>query len=150
MYAVRSSLRTQETVMSFEFHLQVAGALQIGLAMLHLFFPRRFQWKEELARLSLLNRQMFLVHTFFVCVILLMIGSLSLFAPQTVLQPTPLSRLVLGGFAIFWALRLIFQWFIYDSRLWRGDLFKTLVHGLLTVVWTYLASVYAAVLLLQH
>jgi hypothetical protein len=136
--------------MSFEFHLRVAGALQIGLAMLHLFFPTRFQWKEELARLSLLNRQMFLVHTFFVCVILLMIGALSLFAPQTVLEPTPLSRLVLGGFAAFWGLRLIFQWFIYDSRLWRGDLFKTFVHGLLTVIWTYLASVYAAVLLFQH
>ena len=136
--------------MSFEFHLRLAGALQIGLAMLHLFFPTRFRWKEELSRLSLLNRQMFLVHTFFVCVILLMIGALSLFAPQTILQPTPLSRLVLGGFATFWVLRLIFQWFIYDSRLWRGDLFKTVVHGLLTVIWTYLASVYAAVLLFRN
>lgn len=41
---------------------------------------------------------------------IVMIGALSLFAPQTVLQPTPLSRLVLGGFAGFWGLRLIFQW----------------------------------------
>lgn len=136
--------------MSMEFHLQVAGALQIGLAMLHLFFPTRFHWKEELSRLSLLNRQMFIVHTFFICLVLVMIGALSLFAPQTVLQRTPLSRLVLAGFTSFWGLRLIFQLLIYDSRLWRGDSFRTIVHGLLTVMWTYLASVYAGVLLFQH
>src|SRR5687767_6423003 len=87
MYPVRSGLRAQEKRMSFEFHLRVAGALQIGLAMLHLFFPTGFRWKEELSRLSLLNRQMFLVHTFFVCVILVMMGTLSLLAPKTLVHP---------------------------------------------------------------
>ena len=60
-----------------EWHLRIAGALQILLALLHLAFPKRFQWKEELARLSPLNRQIFLVHTFFICVVLTLIGALS-------------------------------------------------------------------------
>jgi len=135
--------------MSLEFHLRLAGALQIALAVLHLFFPKRLHWKEELSRLSLLNRQIFIVHTIFICVVLLLFGALSCFAPQALLQPTPLSRLVLGGFASFWGLRLAFQWFVYDSRLWRGNSFNTLVHVLSTALWIYLASVYAGVLLLQ-
>ena len=132
--------------MSLEFHLRLAGALQIALAALHLFFPKRFHWKEELSRLSLLNRQIFLVHTIFICFGLVLMGALSLFAPQSLLQPTPLSRLVLGGFASFWGLRLVFQWLVYDSRLWRGNSFNTLVHTLFTAMWMYLGAVYAGVL----
>ena len=134
---------------TIEFHLYVAGALQIGLAFMHLSFPKQFEWKEELSRLSLLNRQMFLVHTIFICVVILMTGALSLFAPHTLLQPTPLSRLVLAGFASFWGLRLLFQWLVYDMSLWKGDSFKTFVQGLFTLIWIYLTSVYAAALFLQ-
>lgn len=135
--------------MSLEFHLRLAGALQISLAALHLSFPRRFHWKEELSRLSLLNRQIFIVHTIFICVLVVSFGALSLFAPETLLQPTPLSRLVLAGFAGLWGLRLAFQWFVYDSRLWRGNTLNTLVHVLLTALWAYLFAVYLGVLLLQ-
>lgn len=136
--------------MSLELHLRIAGALQIALALLHLDFPKRFRWKEELARLSLLNRQIFLVHTVFICVVLTMIGALSLLAPRTLLEPTSLSRLVLGGFAVFWGLRLVFQWLVYDSRLWRGDSFNTAVHAVLTAIWAYLSAVYAGVLFLTR
>ena len=88
--------------MNYEAQLRIAGAVQIGLALMHLAFPRRFRWDEEMARLSPLNRQMFHVHTLFVCVVLVMIGGLSLFAPAALLEPTSLSRLVLIGFAGFW------------------------------------------------
>jgi hypothetical protein len=135
--------------MKTESYVRVAGALQIALAMAHLFFPKRFNWKEELSRLSLLNRQIFLVHTAFISLMLLMMGSLSLFATETLLRSGRLSRLVLGGFASFWCLRLIFQWFVYDSRLWRGHRFNTLIHFLFTALWLYLAGVYAISLFTQ-
>ena len=132
--------------MTLEWHLRLAGALQIALAALHLAFPRRFHWKEELTRLSLLNRQMFLVHTLFLCVVLVLMGGLSLFAPAALLEATPLSRLVLGGFAVFWGLRLAVQWFVYDASLWRGDRFNTIVHVVFSILWAYLAAVYAGAL----
>lgn len=135
--------------MSPEFHLRLAGALQLALAALHLDFPRRFDWKHELPRLSRLNRQIFVVHTIFIAIVLLMFGGLSLFGSSAFLQPTPLSRLVLGGIAAFWALRLVFQWFVYDSRLWRGNAFNTRVHVLFSVLYLYLSAVYAGVLLQQ-
>lgn len=129
--------------MNLEWHLRIAGALQIALALVHVLFPRRFQWAEELSRLSLINRQMFHVHTLFVCVVLLMIGALSLLAPATLLEPTALARMVLPGFAVFWVLRLYCQWFVYDRTLWRGRRLETVVHALCTVLWIYLAAVYA-------
>jgi hypothetical protein len=150
LHGIRANLRAQKTIMTMEFHLYVAGALQIGLAILHLSFPKRFEWKEELSRLSLLNRQMFLVHTIFVCFVILMTGALSLFAPQALLHPTPLSRLVLGGFAAFWGLRLLFQWLVYDMSLWKGDSFKTFMQAVFTLIWIYLTSVYAAILFFQN
>ena len=45
--------------MSLALHLRVAGAGLIVLALAHVLFPRRFAWREELPRLSLLNRQIF-------------------------------------------------------------------------------------------
>lgn len=132
--------------MNPELHLRIAGAMQILLALLHLDFPRRFRWREELAALSLLSRQMFHVHTFFLCVVLVLFGALSLLAPEALLEPTRLSRLVLGGIAGFWALRLYCQWFVYEPRLWRGRPFETTVHVVFTLVWIYFTVVYAAAL----
>jgi hypothetical protein len=130
-----------------EWHLRVAGALQILLALLHLAFPKRFQWKEELARLSPLNRQIFIVHTFFICLVLVLIGTLSLLAANTLLEPSRLSRLVLGGITLFWALRLLCQFFVYDASLWRGQRFNTVMHGVFSLLWFYLTAVYLGALL---
>jgi hypothetical protein len=136
--------------MTLESQLRLAGALQIALAAMHLAFPKRFQWKDELARLSPLNRQMFLVHTAFICFVLLLFGSLSLLAPHLLLDATPLARFVAGGIAAFWTLRLFAQWFVYDRSLWRGDRFNTTVHVTFSLLWAYLVVVYACALLLQR
>jgi hypothetical protein len=135
--------------MNIEIHLRAAGALQIALAIAHAFFPRHFNWKEELSRLSLLNRQIFLVHTAFICFVLLMMGTLSLLAPQTLLTRTSLSQLVLGGFAGFWGLRFLFQWLVYDWRLWVGNSLNTFMHWLFSALWLYLTAVYATALAFQ-
>jgi hypothetical protein len=133
--------------LSLELHLRVAGALQIALALLHVHFPARFHWREELEKLSLLNRQIFLVHTIFVCFVLVGMGLLSLLAPETLLEQTRLASFTLLGFATFWALRLVVQWWLYDPRLWRGQPFNTFVHFVFTLLWAYLVAVYVAALL---
>ena len=135
--------------MSPELHLRIAGVLQIALAALHVTFPRRFAWKEELGRLSLLNRQVFVVHTAFICLVLLMFGALSALASETLLTPTPLSRLVLGGISAFWTLRLVVQWCVYDRSLWRDHAFNRRVHFAFTALWLYFALVYGSLALQQ-
>jgi len=129
-----------------ELHLRVVGVLLLALVALNLYVPRRFNWRGELATLSLLNRQIFQVHAAFICVILVMFAALALLYPRELLEPTPLARAILAGLAAFWLLRLLTQWFVYDPRLWRGRRFETIVHLVFTGVWTYFAATFAAAL----
>ena len=129
-----------------ELHLRVVGVLLLALVALNLYVPRRFNWRGELATISLLNRQIFQVHAAFICVILVMFAALALFYPRELLEPTPLARAILAGLAAFWLLRLLTQWFVYDPRLWRGRRFETIVHLVFTGVWTYFAATFAAAL----
>ena len=132
--------------MNLELPIQIAGLLHLLLAVAHVFMPKRFGWKEELARLSLLNRQIFLVHCLFIVVVLVLFGVLSLGFTALLLAPGPLARVVLSGLVFFWALRLLAQWFIYDARLWRGDPFNTAMHFLFTGLWIYHVAVYGLAL----
>jgi hypothetical protein len=132
--------------MNLHFHLQVVGLLQIALALSHIAFPRRFNWKEETGRLSLLNRQIFHVHAVFICVVLMLFGFLNLACADELLTRSRLAKFVLAGITLFWTLRWFFQLFVYDSRLWKGNRFNTNVHVVFTAVWTYFGAVYAAAL----
>ena len=49
-----------------EIHLKASGIALILLAFLHSIFPKYFNWKKELKGLSLVNRQMMQIHTFFI------------------------------------------------------------------------------------
>lgn len=115
------------------------------LSALHLIFPKRFRWKEDLARLQDINRQIFLVHCFFICLILVLMGALCLFFPHTLLEGGDLRKVISGGLAIFWFLRLITQHFVYDSKLWRGKPLETTVHILFTILWSYFTAVFVGV-----
>ena len=136
--------------MNLNFHLKVTGVLLLLLAAAHLGFPKRFSWKEDLAKLSLLNRQIFEVHCFFIILMLALFGLLSLVYTGLLLRPDPLARVILIGLVIFWAARLFIQFFVYDSRLWRGDLFNTIVHVLFSLMWTYYTAIYAVTLWHQY
>jgi hypothetical protein len=135
--------------MTLAFHLRLAGSALVLLALLHAAFPARFHWKEEAARLSPLNRQIFFVHSFFIAVMLVFFGVLSFVVAHVLPAPSLLSRVVLGGFVAFWSLRLLVQLFVYDTRLWRGDPFNTAMHLGLIAFWTYLVSVYGLALWIQ-
>ena len=83
-----------------EIHFNVIGVLFIGLALAHIIFPKYFKWKEELKHLSLINRQMMIIHTFFIALIVLLMGLLCLFH-SALLVMSPLGKIVSHGFAIF-------------------------------------------------
>ncbi len=134
---------------NLNWHLRFVGALLVFLGLAHVAFPRRFDWKGELQNVSLLTRQIFYVHHFFVALVVTLQGVLCLFWARELLAPSQLARLLLAGLVIFWALRWVFQFFVYDKRLWRGDTFNTRVHILFSLLWTYLVAVFAWALWLQ-
>ncbi len=128
--------------MSIYFHLKLVGIGLIGLAFVHIVLPRWCNWAEELARLSLLNRQLMQVHTFFIALVVWVFGALTFFYTDELLSKSKLAQVILAGFAVFWAVRLYFQFFVYDAKLWRGQRVETIVHILSTFFWTYCAVVY--------
>jgi hypothetical protein len=129
-----------------EFHLHVAGVLLIGLALFHIALPKQFGWREEMRPVSLLTRQIFYVHTFFIALTVGLMGLLALFYADELLQPSALARGVLSGLLAFWLCRLGFQIFVYDAALWRGKKFETYMHWLFTTLWLYLVVVFGWVL----
>ena len=128
--------------MILEINLKIVGALLVVLGIAHGAFNKQFEWKTELARLSLLNRQMFLVHCFFIALTLILMGSVTLFYTDALLQPVPLSRVVLAAVVVFWLCRLFIQFFVYDSMLWRGNRFNAWMHVLFSLFWTYVVLTY--------
>ena len=125
-----------------ETHLKATGVLLILLALIHVVFPKHFHWREELARLSLLNRQVMVVHTFFIALAVFLMGLLCL-TSSAGLSGTPLGKRVALGLAVFWLARLLIQLFGYSSELWRGERFETAVHVVFSALWAYLTAVFS-------
>jgi len=132
--------------MNIHVQLKLAGALLVVLGLAHGLFGRFFKWNKELAQLSLLTRQIFLVHSFFIALSVTLMGACTLFCTEALLRSGALSRIVLSGFVFFWLARLTFQLFVYDSAIWRGQCFYTCMHVVFSAFWTYIVVIYGAAL----
>lgn len=124
-----------------ELHLKIIGWLFVALALVHVVFPRYFNWKEELASLSLINRQLMYVHSFFIAFVVLLMGILCITSSHE-LATTKLGRTVSLGLSIFWGVRLLFQFFGYSSKVWKGKIFETLVHVVFSFFWIYVTAIF--------
>jgi ubiquinone/menaquinone biosynthesis C-methylase UbiE len=124
-----------------EVHLKFIGILLILLSLLHIGFSKYFQWKTEFQNVSLVNIQMMYVHTFFVAFVVFLMGIFSFFYANEIIY-TPLGKTISFGIFIFWFTRLIFQFFVYSSKLWKGKTFETTMHVLFSILWSYLTIIY--------
>jgi hypothetical protein len=127
-------------------HLRLVGVVMASLVVVNLFVPSRFHWREEMSRLSLLNRQVFQAHSVFLVLTLALFAALLLTCGAELLEPTRLSRAILIGLTVFWALRMVMQWCFYSPLIWRGHHFNTVMHYVFSVVWVYVTTVFAAAL----
>ena len=127
-------------------HLRIVGMVMAGLVIVNVCVPARFHWREEMARISLLNRQIFQAHAVFLVLTLGLISALLLTCGDALLEPTRLSRAILIGLTIFWTLRLVMQWGFFSPALWRGHRFNTAMHYLFSAIWVYVSTVFAAAL----
>ena len=128
--------------------LEIAGGLLMGLGLLHGVFPRYFRWREETAGLTLLTRQILHVHTFFIGLMVFLMGLLCLTSAAEMIH-TPLGQRICLGLGVFWGIRLMFQFFGYSSRLWRGKRFEAAMHLLFSLFWAFLTVLFLRVFLLD-
>jgi len=137
------------TPSTLEHHLRLVGVLMLGIAALSLYVPRRFGWGGEIQRLTLLTRQVFVVHAAFVSVVVLLLGLLHACYAGALVAPGPLPRALLAGMLVMWGARLLAQFFYYDARLWRGNRLHTAMHVLFSGIYSYFVIIFAAALTVQ-
>ena len=129
-----------------QLHLKIIGILLIALALLHITFPKYFNWDKELKSLSLINRQMMTIHTFFISLMLFLMGVLCLTSASEFIE-TSLGKKISLGLGLFWTIRLFIQFFGYSSELWKGKRFETAIHIIFSLLWTYLSVVFLLIYL---
>ena len=132
--------------MTLSMHLRIVGILLVLLGLSHSFFNRYFGWERELADVSLLTRQIFFVHGFFIGLGVVLGGVGSFLCADVLLRPGLLSRTLLAGMTVFWLCRLLAQFLAYDTRIWKGDRFRTLMHAAFSVLWIYVTATYGVAL----
>jgi hypothetical protein len=130
-------------------NLTVAGVLLVGLGALHIALPAVLGWHRELAGASPINREVSYVHCYFIGLACVLWGLLPLTAGSQLIQPGPVTRLVLIGAVTFWASRLVIQLAVFNRHARRSTAWLAL-SAAGTILWLYLTVVWTWTLLAQR
>ena len=130
-------------------NLTVAGAVLVGLGSMHIALPAVLGWHRELAGASRLNREVSYVHCFFIGLACVLWGLLPLTAGSQLLQPSPVTRLVLIGAVAFWASRFVIQLAVFNRHARKSAAWLALCTAG-TVLWLYLTAVWTWTLIAQQ
>ena len=94
----------------------VAGGVQLAIAAANLEVARKLDYRSNLARLTPMVSQIFLVHAVYIVLVILWFGALCLLFAARLVSGDPLARFLTGGLAAFWGLRAIIQLTVYDRQ----------------------------------
>ena len=108
-----------ETLISF------GGVYNIALILFHLSFWRIFNWNEELARVSFLNRAVMQVLNISLMFVFAIFAYISL-VHTSELMNTPLGNSLLVLMALFWLARSVQQIVFFKLQHWLSWLFLLL------------------------
>ncbi len=125
-------------------HINIIGFILIFLALIHIGFPKYFDWKVDFGKVSLINKEMMYVHTFFIALMVLLMGILCVSSANEMIE-TAFGRKIALGFGIFWSIRLVIQFFGYSSELWKGKVFETVAHIIFSITWAYFSYIFLSV-----
>ncbi len=124
--------------------IQFAGAVQIAIALANAALPKQLDYPRNLGRLDTIVRQVFIVHSLYIVLVLLGMGLLCILFPVELAGGDPLPTFLAAGMSLFWLARLPVQLWYYDPAFMRS---RPLVHISLLLASTYLAVLFALVAL---
>ena len=123
----------------------IAAAIgQLAIAVINLRLIKLLGWEKDLREMSLLVREVFHVHKWFISITLTIFAVLTLRFSGELAGGSELGRWLAGGIGAFWAIRTWMQWGFYSSSHWRGDARRTLVHWTMTTCYGGAAVAYLA------
>lgn len=121
-------------------YLWAAGVVQWLIASANLVIPRKLQYAENLARLTPIVRQVFVVHAVYIVGVLMFFGAVSVAFASDLAGRSALGRSVSAFLAVFWLARVGVQLLYYDAATKRAN---RMAHAAFTVLFMYLGSVFA-------
>ena len=122
--------------------LTLAGIAHFGILIASANAPKALNWKETLKPLPPLLRQMFWVYGWFIVLVIVSFGTITLVHTDALASGVPLARWMCGMIAVFWGVRLIVQFFIFDAKPFLTNWFYTAGYHGLTIVFIFLTAVY--------
>lgn len=123
--------------------LWAAGAVQLVIIAANFVLPKKLRCRENLARVSPMIREVFIVHWVYIVLVLGIFTSLSFWFAPELAGATRLGRYLSAAIAVFWLLRVPIQIFFYDHELRKqnrlGDVIFLLAFSYLGVVFSVAA-----------
>jgi len=89
--------------------LFVAGFAQLGVLVASSLVPMRLQWRDSLAGLPRLHRQLYWIYGGYVVLGIVFNGVVTIVNADALAEGSMLARCVCGYVAIFWGIRLSLQ-----------------------------------------
>ena len=122
----------------------LAGLGQLGLVCASTVIPRLLHWKEEVAKLRRLTRNVVTTYAFYILGTNLAFGLLSTLKPEWLLDGSGLARAVAGFISLYWGVRLILQFTYYDRKDAPPGISFRLAEWVLAALFLFLTCVYGA------
>ncbi len=122
--------------------LYLAGLAQFFILIASASVPHVFDWRTNLARLDPFLRRLFWVYGIFIVIVIIAFGTLTLMHAPAMAAGEPVARSLCGFIALFWAARLLVQWFVFDARSFLTNWWLRLGYHALTPVFLYLVAIY--------
>jgi hypothetical protein len=121
-----------------------AGGTHLAIAISNFWVPGILHYRENLEKVSPMVRQVFVVHSIYMVLVLLGFSALCFFFAPELTSGAPLGRSLSAFLAVFWLLRVVLQLAYYDREV-RAKYRLGDVAYMLAV--TSLAAVFAVVAL---
>jgi hypothetical protein len=115
------------------FFIQLAGGLQLMTAVANFFLPPILRYRENLAKVSPIIREIFTIHALYIVLVLVGFGLVCLFFPHDLCGASSLGKFLCGFLAIFWGLRVPIQFLYYDRAIKKEHPFGALLFGIVFV-----------------
>ena len=120
--------------------LWAAGALQLVIIAANFVLPKKLQCRENLARVSPMIREVFIIHWVYIVLVLGIFTSLSFWFAPELAGASRLGRYLSAVIAVFWLLRVPIQLFFYDPDIRKQNRVGDVVFLL---AFSYLGFVFA-------
>jgi hypothetical protein len=122
--------------------LQIAAALQLSVLIASALVPRTLDWRASLAGLHSFLQRLFWVYGGFIVLTIIAFAALTFRHASAMAAGEPVARSLCAFIAVFWAARLLVQFFVFDARPFLTNSFLRLGYHALTIAFAFLVFVY--------